>query len=228
MTSTTYQENHTLYASADNAPGFDPDRAKLLGNWLKDISTPARSLDIGCASGGFSGLLPDDVEKWGVDFQRHPKLSEKFVFKSGDISEPWPIPKTYFDIVLAGEIIEHVLDTDAFLTQCFESLAVGGYLLLTTPNLVSFANLRYWFKTDQYMWVDSGSNQMGHVRYLAPSQMKIALQMAGFVDIQMASSSGLESLDRLSSLQNLLRKAFPLRGNRLCVMARKPVEPQQD
>lgn len=224
MTSTTYQENRAIYAAAEQAPNFDIDRAELLGKWLRAIPTPSRSLDIGCASGGFSGLLPTVVEKWGLDFKRHPSLSGNFVFKSGDFTQHWPVPRAHFDIVLAGEVIEHVLDTDKFLVQCLDVLKPGGYLLLTTPNLVSFANLRYWLQSDQYMWVDSGANQLGHVRYLAPKRMEKSLQMAGFTNIQMASSSGLESLDRFPPLQGLLRRVFPLRGNRLCVKAQKAVE----
>ncbi|UZQ55315.1 class I SAM-dependent methyltransferase [Trichothermofontia sichuanensis B231] len=219
-----YQENHNLYASANQAPDFDQDRAKLLGKWLKDIPIPSRSLDIGCANGGFSNLLPTSTEKWGLDFQHHPSLPASFNFISVDIAEYWPVPDLYFDIVLAGEVIEHVLDTDLFLNQCYRVLKPGGHLLLTTPNLVSFANLRYWVQADQYMWVDSGASQFGHVRYLAPKRMELALRKAGFYEILMASSSGLESLSKIPYLRTWLQKLFPLRGNRLCVRAQKPLQ----
>ena len=114
------------------------------------------------------------------------------------------------------------MDTDFFLKQCFDSLKPGGYLLLTTPNLVSFANLRYWLQTEQYMWVDSAANQLGHVRYLAPKRMESALNVAGFCEIEMATVSGLESLQNVPLLHRLIQSLFPLRGNRLCVRARKP------
>lgn len=219
----SFQENESLYSLADQSPEFDTDRAMLLGSWLEKLPKPFSSLDIGCASGGFSNLLSSSVEKWGIDFQRHPALPENFTFKSADISKPWPVPESYFDMVLAGEVIEHVLDTDFFLSQCFNVLKSGGHLLLTTPNLVSFANLRYWLQTDQYMWVDSGANQLGHVRYLAPKRMETVLQNAGFEKIVLATSSGLESLEKIPGLHKLIKKLFPLRGNRLCILAKKPI-----
>lgn len=219
---TVYQENLNLYSLHYQAPALDRERAQLLGRWLNEIATPSRSLDIGCASGSISMLLPDSTEKWGLDFQRHPALPESFVLKSVDITQSWPIPKSHFDLVLAGEVIEHVLDTNFFLKQCFDVLNPGGCLLLTTPNLVSFANLRYWLQADQYMWVDSGANQLGHVRYLAPKRMQKALQAAGFVEIVMATTSGLESFEKIPPLHKLLQRVFPLRGNRLCVKAQKP------
>jgi 2-polyprenyl-3-methyl-5-hydroxy-6-metoxy-1,4-benzoquinol methylase len=162
------------------------------------------------------------VETWGLDFEQHPDLPPQFNFTSGDISQSWPVPTDHFDIIFGGEVIEHVLDTDLFLQRCFDALHQGGHLILTTPNLSSFANLRYWLQTDQYMWVDSGANQMGHVRYLAPKTMEIALQNAGFHEIKMQSVAGLEGLNFFPPLRQFIQNLFPLRGNRLCVMARKP------
>jgi SAM-dependent methyltransferase len=190
----TTQENSLLYSAADNAPGFDLDRATLLSKWLQNLPQIHRSLDIGCAAGGFSTLVPEHTEKWGIDFERHPNLPDNFKFVASDFSQPWSVPEDYFDVVLAGEVIEHVLDTNLFLERCFSVLRSGGHLLLTTPNLSSFANLRYWLQTDNYMWVDSGANQYGHVRYLAPKVLEEALKKAGFDNIYLNSVSGLEKL----------------------------------
>lgn len=218
----TSKENRLLYSAADRAPDFDSDRATLLGKWLQNLSPVSRSLDIGCSSGGFSALLPEKVEKWGLDFERHSDLPENFNFQACDISQLWSVPQNYFDVVLAGEVIEHILDTDLFLNRCFDALRHGGHLLLTTPNLSSLANLRYWLQTEQFMWVDSAANQLGHVRYLAPKRMEIALENSGFDNIKMRTVSGLESLQFLPLLHRLIQQVFPLRGNRLCVIARKP------
>lgn len=220
----TTQENYSLYSEAPNSPDFDQDRAELLSEWLKNIHSISRSLDIGCGRGGFSALLPHNVEKWGIDFEKHPRLPKDFNFISGDISDKWQVPDNYFDVVLAGEVIEHVLDTDLFLKRCFDVLSPGGHLLLTTPNLSSFANLRYWLQADQYMWVDSGANQLGHVRYLAPKKMRQALESTGFQKIKMRRVAGLEKLNVFTPLRKFAQNIFPLRGNRLCVIAIKSLE----
>ncbi|NEP01921.1 MAG: class I SAM-dependent methyltransferase [Symploca sp. SIO2E9] len=218
----TSEENSFLYSKTEKAPDFDKERAALLSKWLQNLPSVSRSLDIGCSSGGFSALLLKDIEKWGLDFERHPNLPKNFNFHACDISQLWPVPQEYFDTVLAGEVIEHVLDTDLFLHRCFDALRQGGHLLLTTPNLSSLANLRYWLQTEQYMWVDSAANQFGHVRYLAPKRMESTLRNAGFDNIVMTTVSGLESLQFFPSLRSLVQQVFPLRGNRLCVMAQKP------
>lgn len=46
-----------------------------------------------------------------------------------------------FDVIVAGEIIEHVDNPGAFLTSCREHLAPGGLLVMTTPNTFSVNNL---------------------------------------------------------------------------------------
>ena len=213
-------ENQFLYTES---PGLDPDRKALIKKWINNLDRkPSKSLDVGCGSGSLSLLLGENVEKWGLDFQRNSLLPDHFKFIAGDVSEEWHIPKEAFDIVFAGEIIEHLLDTDKFLCKCFEALSPDGILILTTPNLSSFANLRYWLRTENYMWVDSGANQFGHVRYLAPQRLRLALMDAGFVRVHLQTVSGLETLGFFPPLLKFTRSLFPLRGNRLCALAFKP------
>lgn len=40
-----------------------------------------------------------------------------------------------FDIIIAGNIIEHIIDTDAILAKIYDFLKPSGSLLLTTPNI---------------------------------------------------------------------------------------------
>jgi len=44
------------------------------------------------------------------------------------------------DIIIAGEIIEHIYNTYKFLEECSRIIKKGGFLILTTPNLCSFKN----------------------------------------------------------------------------------------
>lgn len=45
-----------------------------------------------------------------------------------------------FDVVLAGEVIEHVAHPDRFLTNAARMIKRGGHLVLTTPNGAYFRN----------------------------------------------------------------------------------------
>ncbi|MBX3129907.1 MAG: methyltransferase domain-containing protein [Polyangiaceae bacterium] len=52
-----------------------------------------------------------------------------------DASRPLPFEAASFDVVYAGELIEHLFDTSAFLLELRRVLRPGGLMLLTTPNL---------------------------------------------------------------------------------------------
>lgn len=46
-----------------------------------------------------------------------------------------------FDVVFAGELIEHLNNPGLFLEQCFKHLTEEGCLILTTPNVFSISRL---------------------------------------------------------------------------------------
>ncbi|MDQ6812039.1 MAG: class I SAM-dependent methyltransferase, partial [Actinomycetota bacterium] len=100
---------------------------------------PLRVLDVGCGEGQFAGeLARAGMSVLGVDVTeeplrraraRHPGLDFRLVPVEGS----WPLADASFDAVWAGETIEHVADTVAWLSQLRRLLRSGGALLLSTP-----------------------------------------------------------------------------------------------
>jgi len=66
--------------------------------------------------------------------------SERWGYAQGDVTEGLPFPDASFECVIAGEIIEHVPNPDALLREIRRVLIPGGTLVLSTPNMVSWAN----------------------------------------------------------------------------------------
>jgi SAM-dependent methyltransferase len=53
---------------------------------------------------------------------------------------PLPFPDDFCDLVLAGEVIEHLHNPDNFMRECNRVLKRGGDLILSTPNFASWFN----------------------------------------------------------------------------------------
>lgn len=104
-------------------------------------------LDIGCGDGNFTMLAAREAGAelaYGVDVS--PKAVE-MARSRGVLAEcldldnqDLPFEPECFDVVLCGEVIEHLFDPDRLLDNVWRVLRPGGVFVLTTPNLASIYN----------------------------------------------------------------------------------------
>lgn len=98
-----------------------------------------------------------------------------------DVASSWPVAADSFDVVFAGEIIEHIVDTDFFLQECKRVLKPAGLLVLTTPNLASLGR-RLMLLLGLNPMTDTAlrPEQAGHVRYFVGASIRHLLEDNGF------------------------------------------------
>ena len=65
--------------------------------------------------------------------------------------EPCPIRDCSFDLVVASDVIEHLIDTDQFLKDIRGMVAPTGHVIVTTPNLGWWLN-RFRLVTGRVPW----------------------------------------------------------------------------
>jgi 2-polyprenyl-3-methyl-5-hydroxy-6-metoxy-1,4-benzoquinol methylase len=198
-------------------------RQEKLIQLLQNYVSPSKGkvLDLGCWDGNFLRLLSSGWDKWGIDVERHHELPAEVNFLVANVEKGFPIAEKQFDLVFAGEIIEHLLATRIFLERCQQVVKPGGILILTTPNLSCWLNLWRWYSLGQPNNVSSDEGQDEHVRYLAPKTLRKYLSKAGFVVLEMTSAGGVEFLKRLPGVSSLFFKVFPMRGKHLIAVAQK-------
>ena len=135
-----------------------------------------KSLDVGCADGSFSLKLKQDFgfDVYGIDISENAvKLANQNGIKAKvhNAENSFPFEKESFDLAFACEIIEHVYDTDFFLSELKRVLRKNGILILTTPNLASLVNRikilfgKYPSVVPEYKW--GGLGIFGHTPFLS-------------------------------------------------------------
>jgi len=102
---------------------------------------PNKILDIGCGDGYLLKELKKQLPKSifnGVDV--YGTKVNGIILKTADITKGLPYRDKSFDCIIMGEIIEHVPDPDFVLRDVRRILNMDGILIISTPNLVSWAN----------------------------------------------------------------------------------------
>jgi SAM-dependent methyltransferase len=101
--------------------------------------------------------------------------------------DPFPWPDEHFDLVVAGEIIEHLIyDPMHLLLESRRVLREGGYLLITTPNIASLASLykllegRHNPQIFPHYKIPDGEPEIGHRREYTAREIGEAVKAAGF------------------------------------------------
>ena len=178
------------YISLNRAqPGSerDPFTVERYAQFYRHFPAKAQSvLDIGCNTGRGGKVLKElngDLQIFGLDAlqERVDALpAEAYSVGLQGFSTCIPASEASFDVVVAGELIEHILnsDVDKTISEIFRTLKIGGRLLLTTPNPLDLK--RRW----------RGESILGgaHVSQHFPDDLAIRLRMSGFSRVKIYGS----------------------------------------
>lgn len=98
-----------------------------------------RLLELGVAKGGLADRLNrEGMRCFGVDI--NPRTLADIDIVQHDLNKGLPNYQELFDVIFAGEVIEHVFDDIALLRSCWAQLRGGGLFIATVPNLVFSVN----------------------------------------------------------------------------------------
>lgn len=125
-------------------------RYEELLNQFEVFRSSGNLLEVGAGNGYFLEIAQE--KKWNI---HGTEVSENCIDKcikkeiqldKGQLSE-LKYPDNHFDVIVAIELIEHLIDPKKFVQECYRILRPGGLMYVTTPNFNSI--LRYKLK-DQY------------------------------------------------------------------------------
>jgi 2-polyprenyl-3-methyl-5-hydroxy-6-metoxy-1,4-benzoquinol methylase len=150
---------------------------------------PGSLLDIGCSTGKW--CMHWQARGWstcGVDIDhKHIKIAceNGIDARFCDLNaEKIPFSDESFDLIFAGEVIEHIVDTDGFLSDLTRCVKRRGHVIITTPNLASFENRLRLMLGIYPAWLNYNLQGSGHVRGYTLNILKRQLSAHGLKTLQ--------------------------------------------
>ena len=152
----------------------------VLLEWLAERD-PSRVLDAGCFDGRFGELtrrLGHHVT--GLDREKYDGVAERVdAFLEADLNQPLPDSiRADYDVVVAGDILEHVVEPQQLLDDLVSKLVPGGEILVSVPNF------GHWYPRGRtaigtFDYDQRGPLDRGHVRFFTRTSIERLIADAG-------------------------------------------------
>jgi 2-polyprenyl-3-methyl-5-hydroxy-6-metoxy-1,4-benzoquinol methylase len=172
---------------------------------------PLRVLDVGCGEAQLTALIARaGFAVVGIDVAEEPlrrarKLQGDLDLRLVPAEGAWPLEDASFDVVWAGETIEHVTDTATWLSELRRVLRSGGSLLLSTPAHERLALLGLALSGRRFdRHFDPRSD---HVRFYSRRTLARLLADFGFERVELRAAGGLPGA-RTTLLAAAVRSRF--------------------
>jgi glycosyltransferase involved in cell wall biosynthesis len=153
----------------------------VLLRWLSERPA-SRVLDAGCFDGRFSDLVRSRTEHHvtGLDVQKLDGVAQRVdAFIEADLNQPLPHAlHGAFDVVVAGDILEHVVEPHSLLADLVGALRPGGEILVSVPNF------GHWYPRGRtalgrFDYDQRGPLDRGHLRFFTRDSIESLIGTCG-------------------------------------------------
>ena len=188
---------------------------------IQDLCAGKRVLDVGCCNHGnlskwdAGQFLHAEIAKTAGDLhgldndtEAIKKLVERgYKIHEGDAEKLNPAALGQFDVVVAGEIIEHLSNPGLFLDGAYSLLNPGGILVATVPNAWSFTRLKQLYKgLDDVQWTHSQ-----HTAWYSKATISALFKRHLFEPIELGFCDMYQSSRWLKTLRDRLRLGWAMK-----------------
>ena len=131
-------ERYAQHNRTERGRGFifaGPERETLFRRYVGGPGQ--RVLDLGCRDGALTQAYVGGNEVVGVDADREALAeAERLGIEThwADLDQPLDFPDAGFDVVVAGELLEHLRDPKRLVAEIRRVLRPGGTFVASVPN----------------------------------------------------------------------------------------------
>jgi 2-polyprenyl-3-methyl-5-hydroxy-6-metoxy-1,4-benzoquinol methylase len=136
-------------------------------------------LDVGCAFGGFLKTASEHFIPFGIELSEYSGNHAKSLFGNnihlGSLADH-PFSSDFFSVITMIELLEHISDPSATISECFRLLKNDGLLVVQTANMDA---LQAKLLKERYAYF-----MPGHVSYFTKNNLVGLLKRAGFIKVK--------------------------------------------
>ena len=162
------------------------------GEWRPDlfrewVGSGAGVLDLGCRDGTLTAAYRGGNRLVGADIDL-TALGEAgrglgIPTVCADLNDPLPFASKAFDVVVAGEVLEHLIHPASFLAEVARVLAPDGRFMGSTPNAFRLRNR--W----RFLWGREYDTDETHLHRFSPGRLRRLLE-ASFAGVEIQALGG--------------------------------------
>lgn len=172
--------NSTRYESAPTNDRYD--RGYLI---TKMVGPNRRVLELGCSTGFVSRLLKHagcyvmGLEIDPLAAKRAAAICDQVMLI--DLANPeWPdYVEDQFEVILMGDVLEHLVAPQALLKNLRPLLAPGGYIVVSLPNIVHWT-VRLKVLLGRFQYQSTGLLDVTHLRFFDLRSARALLSESGY------------------------------------------------
>jgi O-antigen biosynthesis protein len=186
-------------------------RNRLLLEWVGDAK---RVLELGCSTGYMSRLLvKQQCRVVGVERDADAARSARDVCErvlvvdlndadwAGDV-------EGHFDVILMGDVLEHLVHPDQLLRRVTDLLNPGGYLVISLPNVVHWRT-RFNILFGNFDYQSEGTLDCTHLRFFNLHSARALIENAGFQIKRFHPAIGGRGSDHVRAVLQCLANVLP-------------------
>jgi SAM-dependent methyltransferase len=163
-------ERYAEHNRVERGAGFvfaGPERIDLFRRY---VGGPGRKvLDLGCRDGGLTKAYAAGNEIVGVDADREALAAAAELgieTRWADLDEPLDFEDASFDVVVAGELLEHLRDPHRVVDDAWRVLRPGGTFVASVPNAYRLKN------RVRFLLGGSPEDDPTHLQMFAPDDVR--------------------------------------------------------